>query len=356
MSEREREDGLPRPSSNVRDGLDGGWGKAWPRERWPIPNRDAGQAMPRWFEPGHRLAAKLLSRSNRYLVSLCPSHRMCQEQMKHYLILSCLVWSTAGCLFGQEPVEAAPPTGEQKARIEAALKLTSDAANEYEIVVEGREGARAKLLPQPVLRWSNPVVGEIYGNVFLWTIDKRPTAIGSFFKFFSPLTHSSHEFHSLAESPLTARYAARAVWEPKQPGVKFLPLEGAELAAAKPAKRLIQMRQLSKRFTGRKTERDNEQHELRLLTQPIYRYDAASAGVVDGALFVFVQGTDPEVFLLLEAREPAAPAWHFAAARMNNVAMTLKFDDRVVWTVPTLEWNVAFDRRQAYTILEPPGK
>ena len=48
----------------------GGWGKAWPRERRKRINRDAGQAMPRCFEPGHRLAAGLLRASESYLASL----------------------------------------------------------------------------------------------------------------------------------------------------------------------------------------------------------------------------------------------------------------------------------------------
>ena len=41
-------------------------------------------------------------------------------------------------------------------------------------------------------------------------------------------------------------------------------------------------------------------------------------------LFAFVQGTDPDLFLLLEARESGGKsAWHFAATRMNSVALSL---------------------------------
>ena len=40
------------------------------------------------------------------------------------------------------------------------------------------------------------------------------------------------------------------------------------------------------------------------LSQPLYRYGGDDSGVLDGGLFVFVQGTDPEVFLLIEARRP----------------------------------------------------
>ena len=36
--------------------------------------------------------------------------------------------------------------------------------------------------------------------------------------------------------------------------------------------------------------------------RPIYRYDDSDAGIDDGAVFAFVHGTDPEVFLVLESR------------------------------------------------------
>ena len=42
--------------------------------------------------------------------------------------------------------------------------------------------------------------------------------------------------------------------------------------------------------------------ELRLLPTPIARYGEPGTKLLDGALFAFVLGTDPEVFLFLEAR------------------------------------------------------
>ena len=323
---------------------------------------------------------------------------------------------TAGApLVGQQPpantnVSAA---AQEKEQIESALKLTREAAGKYEIVPEGISDVPARLRAEPVLRWSNPAVGEIHGNVFLWTLKDstridgkaineaavnraavnraavnerradrtatdgmgagRPVAIGSLFKWFSPHTHTSHEFHSLAEVPITASYEGSRVWVTKQPGVKFLPLEGAAVPAATPARRLAQMRDLAKRFTGHMTTRENDERQLRLLPQPIYRYAsadrqgssaddaadgnlAASGNPVTGGLFAFVESTDPEILLLLEARGEKSPRWYFAGARMQNVTLVLKFDDREVWSVPTLEWSEAFDHTQPYTLFDTPGK
>jgi hypothetical protein len=251
----------------------------------------------------------------------------------------------------QEPKEK---SAVEKQQIEAALKLTREAAGKYKFASGDDE---AKLVPEPVLRWSNPNVGEIYGNVFLWTHNTRPVAVGSLFKWFSPHTHTSHEFQSLSEHPLEASYDGRAVWKAKA-GVKFAALEKVEAPAETASRRLVQMRQLAKRFRGDEKTREGEDYELRLLPQPIYHYESAKEDVIDGGMFAFVLGTDPEILLLLEARKESSgkTAWQFAAGRMQNIELKLKFDDREVWSVSQLEWSTAFDHTQPYTLFDTPGK
>ena len=65
-----------------------------------------------------------------------------------------------------------------------------------------------------------------------------------------------------------------------------------------------------------------ERYELRLLPQPIHRYADASAGLLDGALFVIAYGTNPEVVLVIEAngKEKTQPVWTFALARIAGEA------------------------------------
>jgi len=78
--------------------------------------------------------------------------------------------------------------------------------------------------------------------------------------------------------------------------------------------------------------------------------------VLDGGLFALVQGNDPDILFLLEARGEKERTWHFAAARMQNCALAVQFDGREVWSVPQLEWSVAFDHGQPYTLFDTPGK
>jgi hypothetical protein len=67
-------------------------------------------------------------------------------------------------------VPARPP--DKEALSGNAAKAAEFAAAEsvrYEIRHADKEKETLPLLRQPVLRWSNPTAGEVYGSVFLWT-------------------------------------------------------------------------------------------------------------------------------------------------------------------------------------------
>src|SRR5206468_7915844 len=75
-----------------------------------------------------------------------------------------------------------------------------------------------------------------------------------------------------------------------------------------------------------------EQSELRVLPTQLYRYPAAKAGVIDGGLFALVSeaGTDPEVLLLIEAREEKGKVrWEYALGKFSDceIHVSLKGKD-----------------------------
>jgi hypothetical protein len=246
----------------------------------------------------------------------------------------------------QNPTDT-PATREN---IEAALKLAQAAAAEYEMLLTG-DDKPLELIREPVLRWSNPVVGEIHGNVYLWVRDGQPMVIASLHKWFSPKTHFEHELQSLAEGPLTAKFHGAAAWETSGRGLHFADLPEAAAPAATRAQRLFQMKQLAKEFAVTKKAFDGTESELRLLSQPVHRYAVPEKGVVDGALFAFVQGTDPDLLLLVEARgENVAKArWQFAAARMTMAEVRLRHRDKEVWKADFLPADDVYDHKHAYT-------
>ena len=94
------------------------------------------------------------------------------------------------------------------------------------------------------------------------------------------------------------------------------------------------MRSICRDFAASSVSSQSERTELRLLPQPLYRYQSKNADVIDGALFSFVcsVGTDPEVFLLLEARKvDDGMRWHYSLARFSHMNLFVTYKDREVW-------------------------
>ena len=97
------------------------------------------------------------------------------------------------------------------------------------------------------------------------------------------------------------------------------------------------MRALAREFSA--DTRDAEEHrwELRLLSQPLYRYESTDPEVLDGALFAFVTsaGTDPEAILVIEARRPRGggmPVWYRAVARFTDLNLSVRYKGTEVFS------------------------
>ncbi len=243
----------------------------------------------------------------------------------------------------------------EAARATESLPVVRKAAESY-VVVEERPVGKVTLEfhPEPLLQWSNPVGGSFHGAVFIWTADGRPDVIASIYRKYVPTPpHLGIEFHSLTNAQVSAGRDGHPEWFPASGIAAPEPVADAATPADSDAQRLRQLRALAREFTATKTDRKDVTRPLRLLTQPIYRYQSASQGVVDGALFAFVEGTDPEVFLLIEARRTEGKkdsVWHYALARMNSVNFRVSHKAREVWSVPTIPWPQAHNPREPYTL------
>lgn len=250
--------------------------------------------------------------------------------------------------------QAQPPPDDktEAARATEAASAAKKAAEAYRVTTKEAGSDALQLEPKPLLTWSNPVLGSFHGSVFLWTAKGRPEVVASIYKKYVPLPlHLGIEFHSLTDGPATAERDGHADWSPDRGGVEFQPVPGAPATAATPAGRLRQMRALAGDFSATKTDRKAVGRPLRLLTQPIYRYETADHSET-GALFAFVEGTDPEVFLLIEARAgDKGPAWQFALARMNSVEFHVANRGHEVWSAKVIPWAQARNPREPYTLL-----
>ena len=236
--------------------------------------------------------------------------------------------------------DSAKPTTTESAK--ALEDFKSDAA-QYVIRLDSRPKDKLTLYEKSLLHWGNSIRTGEDGAVFVWLLDGRPEVIGSVFTYRLPTAiRRKHEFHSLAAGPLVAEYKGSRVWAPKSAGVTFKPVPGAPDPAGDARQRLSQMKVLARDFSGRMTDHHGEQTELRLISQPLLRYEPKNQPTFDGTLFSFAVGNDPEVILLLEARnEKGESAWQYGLARYHYVDLKVSFKDKEVWHVPALPEDIA---------------
>lgn len=245
---------------------------------------------------------------------------------------------------------------QQKAEQRQFAQWAAKAVVGYDLRQAASPDTPLTLRREPVLKWSNPERGRIFGHVFIWTAGGRPEAVASLYKWYHPHTHSSHEFQSLSLGNLTAKQDGADAWATSRPGVEFQLAADAPPPGKTAPERLRQMRRIADHFRADEINREGEHIPLRLLTQPLYRYEEPKGDLLDGALFTFVQGTDPEVLLLVEARRDhnGKASWQYALARLNGIKMRAFYDDRKVWEATELAREVIHDRSQPYFTVQFP--
>ena len=205
----------------------------------------------------------------------------------------------------------------------------------------GRGNQSLELERSPVLRWTNPGTGRVYGDLFLWTDRGRPLVIMSLFKAWQPANGFHVELHSLTSGELEADRGGPPIWKPARPGIALVAVPEAPLPAESSVRRLAQMKAISREFSivleDRRVNEAGEEQALRLLSQPLYRYPSSVPDAVDGGLFTFALGTDPEIFLLLEAKKTGDGAgggpgeWQYGLVRMNDGVLTVLHKQREVF-------------------------
>jgi hypothetical protein len=142
----------------------------------------------------------------------------------------------------------------------------------------------------------------------------------------------------------------KVVWEPERPGVNLEPMPDAPKPDGTVVARLKQMRNLAAKYSVIADYGNMKKENLRLLPTPIYRYASEKQGVTDGGLFAFARGTDPDAFLMLEARKGSGGMeWQYVFIRFcGHCSLRAMRDDREVWQVDKLPTNVNTDPKQPY--------
>ena len=234
---------------------------------------------------------------------------------------------------------------------EARLELMRRMIVHYELFLGMKDRKKLERSPDPLLRWTNPVRGASDGCLYLWTHAGRPEAIASLYPSFGGDGRGwDHEFQSLSRGDVVAERDGVAAWTPEKPGIEFQPVPDAQAPADTAARRLTQMRTIAGRFTATCIVREDKS-SLRLMPTPIYRYGKPEGEVLDGGILLFVQGTDPELLLLVEARRDGeSRQWQYALARMTMWGIDVTYQDGPVWSVEAVERKS--DPKQTYFTID----
>lgn len=230
---------------------------------------------------------------------------------------------------------ARPEDADQKERLQTMKRQAAD----YELTLETKPPVRLTLHDDPLLRFSNPVGGVLDGIVVMWKEGKRPAVFAQIFRVKDGLW--IHECQSLAPEGLSMRTGEATPWHPDEAAQKFTTLPDAPRAAKGALQRLVQMKAQAARFSADDDFRmhindpETSRYRLRLLAKPVYRYRDPERRINDAAVFAFVHGTDPELFLILEHRGDGDQAgWYYSLVPMTCWAVKARLNDREIWSVP----------------------
>jgi hypothetical protein len=147
-----------------------------------------------------------------------------------------------------------------------------------------------------------------------------------------------YDLTATSDVQFSADVTGHGRWAPRKSDFKLLPAGDIAPPVTTEAARLRQMKQLARSLNASELWK-GQRSELRLLPTEVHRYSDAASGIVDGAVFIFVVGSNPEAILLVEAHQAdggsaAAGSWKYGLARMSAAEMTFRLGDSEVWKVP----------------------
>ncbi len=213
----------------------------------------------------------------------------------------------------------------------SSLREMIDAAVKQVEIFDSAE-ATQPAEPLVALRWANNARGSEDGMTLLYVFRGRPLATACVYPWDGKLIH---DLESLSRFSIVGRKDGAVIWHPQQSSLAFAPIPDAPAPAATRAQRLRQLKSLAEQFQsamlGWKAD-STDREQLRLLPKPLYRYEPKGGPVIDGAVFAFVMGTDPESLLLIEAVQSGDKlAWEFAFARRTSGELEGRHRERIVW-------------------------
>lgn len=232
-------------------------------------------------------------------------------------------------LFAEEPSDAV-------AALRAVhLARMKEVAASIHVYSTPERKAQVDLVPEPVLRYADNTRQIHESSLWIWGKAGRPSAILAI-EFYTNEPRGPrwlYEIASLSTERIAVQRRSDLNWTADEPGLDLQPITGADPAADRPARRLLQMKELQRRFGAHEWTPGEGRIQLRPLATPLHRYESSKDKLIDGAIFSFANGTNPEIFLVLEAHQESgnSATWKFGLAQMTGAVVTVELDGKTIW-------------------------
>lgn len=243
----------------------------------------------------------------------------------NWIIVSTLLLCGAGLAIAAEPDTAARDAHRSK------MKQVAESIQ----IADAESAKPVPLVAEPLLLYTDATRATFESGLWICGGDGRPAAIVAteFYPDHPKGPTWLFEVASVSDRRISARRGAGLDWTARTPGLSLQTLPNAGVPAERPARRLSQMKQLLRRFTARESAVIEGELELRPLANALHRYEDPGSQLTDGAIFAFANGTNPEVFVVLEAHAAngGPSVWKYALVQMTGGAVSVSLDGAKIW-------------------------
>ncbi|OYV96418.1 MAG: hypothetical protein B7Z73_00740 [Planctomycetia bacterium 21-64-5] len=243
--------------------------------------------------------------------------------------------------------KAASSAGNDEAQTPAAKEPSDDEKEQLRIakrhvmnlnmrVLGGADGA-VPPVDRPLLAYGDPARTTSHGTLWAFGTRGRPDAFMELWQGTETQTFWYQSLIRAGDRRLVLELPGGRQWRPPQEKIARNLIGDAAPPSANRPGRLRQLKSLARRFTAYEVgDPDRARFELRLLVQPVHRYDDADHALQDGAAFIFAHGTNPELVLLIEALGTAVDQahWHYSAFPSSSAELHVELDGHEVWMRP----------------------
>jgi hypothetical protein len=205
--------------------------------------------------------------------------------------------------------------------------------------LRGETWVRAKRIDRPLLLYSDDTRGDDRGFLFGWGDKGRPLATLEIFQKVNNRATWTFCICNTSGGRVRAGRSRGPWWQENDSDIAFKDIPTAPAVAVDSAVRQRQMKLLAQNFTAHEIYNpNNTRYDLRRLDRPLHSYRDEDTGILEGGLFNFANGTNPELLLFIEARqakaEGAKPAWQFGVGRSAAAELHLEYGGKEVYSAP----------------------